>query len=245
MKFKSLFAAWLGALLFLAGVMLGLTLSGAVVWAESESVIYSSYNGETRLVIRCPVMISPAQSAVIEAEIVNQTKEDIKPVVTAEISHGKVPREIKQTISLGPRASRTVDWVVDSSDAIFERLILVNALQSPYRDNPSRSGSCGIFIFGLFGLGGMQTFALVFAASVLLMLSGGGLWVYARRPLDQFSESVVRINSILSGLTIVSLLCALTHRWGLTIFFDVVIVLILGVILTEFVFLGEKHRNLS
>ena len=138
-----------------------------------------------------------------------------------------------------------MDWVVDSSDVIFERLILVNVLQSQYRDNPSRSGSCGIFLFGLFGLSGMQTFALVFAASVLMMFSGGGLWMYVRRPLDRFSESVVRINSILFGLTILSLLCALTHRWGLAIFFDVLIVLILGVILTEFVFLGEKHRNSS
>ncbi|HKY55782.1 MAG TPA: hypothetical protein VJM08_15800, partial [Anaerolineales bacterium] len=175
--------------------------------------------------------------------IVNLTGEDIKPVVTAEISHGRVPREVKQTLSLGSLKRELVQWKVDSSDVIFERVILVNVLQSRYSNNPSRSGSCGILVFSLFGLTGMQTFALVFAASLILMLFGGWLWLYARRPLDKFSGNIVQINSVVLGITILALVSTWAHWWGLALFFDALILLVMGVIITEFVLFSQRHRD--
>jgi len=95
-KQKLLLLSWLGALLFLAGVLVGLSLSAAVTWGESEARIYSSFNGDASLRLKCRLMISPDESGVVRAEIINTIDKDIKPVVTAEISHGKVPREISQ-----------------------------------------------------------------------------------------------------------------------------------------------------
>ena len=243
MSLRTLLLSWLGALLFIAGVLVGLALSGAVAWGESEARVYSSFNGDSNLAIKCPLILSPAETAAVSAEIVNLTGEDIKPVVTVEISHGKVPREIKKTFSLRSLKSESIEWVVDASDVIFERVILVNVLQSRYSNNPSRSASCGILVFSLFGLTGVQTFGLLLGVSLMLMLAGGGLWLYVRRPLDKFSGSLVQINTILLAVTILALLSTLARWWGLALFFDALILLVVGVIITEFVLFSPKYRD--
>lgn len=240
---RTLFLSWLGALLFLTGILVGLLLSGAITWSESEARIYSSFNGDANLGIECPMILSPIETGVVKAEIVNLTGEEIKPVVTAEISHGRVPREVKQTFHLQSLKSQSVEWVVDSSDVTFERVILVNVLQSRYSNNPSRSGSCGILVFSLFGLTGIQTFGLVLATSLILMFSGGGLWLKTRRPLEKFSENVFQINFVLFVITILALLSTVVRWWGIALFFDALILLVLGVILTEFVLFSQKHKE--
>lgn len=243
MNARPLLLSWLGALLFIAGVLLGLALSGAFAWGESEARIYSSFNGDNDLGIQCPLILSPAEEGVVKAEIVNLTGEEIKPIVTVEISHGQVPREIQQTFQLGSLKSENVEWTVDASDVIFNRVILVNAQQSRYSNNPSRSGSCGILVLSLFGLTGIQSFGLTLGVSLILMVAGGALWLQARRPLDKFSESVFQINLVLFVITILALLSTLLRWWGMALFFDALALLVMGVIITEFVLFSQKHKE--
>ena len=243
MKLRLLLLSWLGALLFLTGVLVGFALSGAVAWSESEARVYSSFNGDASLRLTCPLMLSQEESGVVRAEVINLINEDIKPVVHAEISHGKVPRDDRQTLLLSSRETETVEWTVDSTDVTFERLILVNVLQARYGNNPSRSGSCGILVFSLFSLSGMQTFALGFAISLVLMISGGLLWLYARQPLDKLAGNIVQINAILFSITILALLSTLARWWGLALFFDALILLVMGVIITEFILFSQKYRD--
>ena len=243
MNLRPLLLSWLGALLFIAGVFTGLVLSGAYAWGESEARIYSSFNGDSDIGIQCPLILSPTEKGVVKAEIVNLTGEEVKPVVTAEISHGKVPREVQLTFNLQSLKSENVEWTVDSSDVIFERVILVNVLQSRYSNNPSRSGSCGILVFSLFGLTGIQSFGLVLTVSLILMFTGGALWLRAHRPLDKFAENVVQINLVLFVVTILALLSTLLRWWGLALFFDALALLVMGVIITEFILFSQKYRE--
>ena len=243
MKLRSLLLSLLGALLFLSGVLIGLSLSAVVVWGESEARIYTSYNGERRLKVQCPLMLSPVESGVVSADIINPSDEEIKPVVSVEVSHTKIPRKESQTLTLAPSGSGTVQWSVDPSDVIFERLILVNILQSRYRDNPSRLGSCGIFIFSLFGLPGVQTFALVFAISLAAMLSGSALWLYTRWPLNNLATNIAQPSVVLLVITILALLTTIPRLWGLTLVLDALILLIMGVIITEFGLFSQKYST--
>ena len=243
MKLRSLLLSLFGALLFLAGVLIGLLLSAVVVWGESEARIYTSYNGERHLKVQCPLMLSPVESAVVSADIINPSDEEIKPVVSVEVSHGKIPRKESQTLLLAPGGSETVQWSVDPSDVIFERLILVNILQSQFRDNPSRLGSCGIFMFSLLGLTGAQTFGLVFAVSLIVMLLGGALWLYVRWPLNNLATNIAQLSAVLMGITILALFSTLPRLWGLTLIFDALILLIMGVIVTEFGLFSQKYST--
>ena len=132
---------------------------------------------------------------------------------------------------------------VDPSDVIFERLILVNIHQSQYRDNPSRLGSCGIFIFSLFGMPGAQTFALVFAISLVAMLSGAALWLYARWPLNKLATNIAQLSTVLLVITILALLTTIPRLWGLTLILDALILLIFGIIITEFGLFSQKYST--
>ena len=243
MKLRSLLLSLLGALLFLAGVLAGLSLSAAVVWGESEARIYTSYNGERRLKVQCPLMLSPVESAAISANIINSTDKEIKPVVSVEVSQPKIPRKESQTLTLAPGGSEVVQWSVDPSDVIFDRMILVNILQSQYRDNPSRLGSCGIFILSLFSLTGEQTFALVSAVSLVAMLSGATLWMYARWPLNKLATNIAQISTVLFVITVLALLTTIPRLWGLTLILDAIILLIFGVIITEFGLFSQKYST--
>jgi hypothetical protein len=243
MQLKSKFKSWLGGLLFLTGVVIGLVLSAFVTWGETEAYLYTFYNSDARFTVKCPHMLAPTESGIIQARITNITKEDIKPVVTAQISHGDLPRQFEQTVPLLADESKTVKWTVVPSDVIFGDLILVNILQSRYRDNPSFLGSCGIILFHVPGLTGMQSFILIMAVSLVAMLGGGMLWLTGRRqPLSEFSVNFMRINKTLMTITVLTMLSTLPRWWGFTLFFDALILLVMAVIFTDFVLLS-KYKN--
>lgn len=171
------------------------------------------------------------------------SNKEIKPIVSVEVRQPKIPRKASQTLTLVPGGAEVVQWIVDPSDVIFERLIPVNILQSPYRDNPSRLGPCGIFILNLFGLTGSQTFALVFAVSLIAMLSGGALWLYARWPLNRLGTNIAQLSTVLLVITILALLTTVPRLWGLTLILDTLILLIFGVIITEFGLFSQKYST--
>ena len=236
------FRFWLGILLFFAGVFIGLLLSGGILWGEVESSLRTAFLSDEDLHVKCPLMLSPAESGIISAVIVNSTDEEIKPVLSAEISHNNGFRIVRQTLSLAPRETQTFQWTVDSSDMIFNRLILVNISLARYRDNLSQLGTCGIIFFSLFGLTGAQSFGLAFAGSIISIIAGGALWMRDRRPLNELDTNISRINSLLAGAMFISLLSSILRWWGLILLLDSFSLLIIGVIITDFV-LFPKNRN--
>lgn len=243
MQRKSTLKSWLGALLFLIGVLLGSALSGSVTMVESEAWLYTANTADTGLQLKCPYMLAPKERGTVSARIANLTNDDVKPVVSAEISHADLPREMGQTILLSAKESKTVEWTVDSSDVIYGHLILVNVNQARYRDNPSRFGACGILLFSLFHLTGAQSFGLVLVISLIGMLLGGRLWLMERRqPLTEFSINLTQISKVLMAITILALLSIFPRWWGLTLVLDALILLVIGVIFTDFLLLS-KYKN--
>jgi hypothetical protein len=225
---------------FLAGILLGLFLSGAVLWGEIEARTYTPQIGDSGLTIDCPLMLSPTEKGTVRAVITNSLDEETSPVVTAEISQTNGP---SQTLDLAPHESRAVQWTVDSSDMIFGRLILVNIVQSRYSDLSSRQGACGILVFSLFGLNGISSFRLVFSMVLLVILAGAALWLRTNWPLNQLGRSTVQACGIMTGMTMASLLTALPRWWGLTLLLDFLTLIVMAVVLTEFVLFPGRNRN--
>jgi len=225
--------AWLGPLLFTVGVLVGLSLSAVILWGEIEVRLDVPYQGSTGLQMKCPLMLSPAETGNIEAVIVNSTVEEVKPVIIMDINRAKDRPVITQTALLSPKETRPLAWNVDGSNVIFDRLILVNVYQSPYRDNPSRLGSCSILSFSLPGLTGTQTLILLLACSLVGILLGGGLWLYRHWQQGDWS-GMPQVGVVLGVLTIAAVLSSVARLWGLTLVFDTLIVLLAGVLITEF-----------
>src|SRR5215467_11168447 len=133
MNLKSTLQSWLGALLFLAGVLIGLFLSASATWGEYEASVYTPFISDTQMSLQCPLMLAYSESGVVKADITNFTTDNILPIVTLEVSHAGEPRIIEQTITLASGKSKPLAWNVNSADVIFGKLILVNVLQASYR----------------------------------------------------------------------------------------------------------------
>jgi hypothetical protein len=235
-------SAWLGAGLFAAGLLLGLSLSTFILWGEIEVRLDIPYPSSTRLEMKCPLMLSPAESGRVEAVIVNSTVEEVKPVVIVDVNRAVDAPVATQTILLSPRETQSLEWTIDGSNLIFDRLILVNIYQSPYRDNPSRLGSCSILSFNFPGLTGMQTFSLLFATSLASILAGGGLWLYDRWQWNDWS-GITQAGIVLGVLMIAALISSVARWWGFTLLFDASIVLLAGVLLTEFILFPRNDMS--
>ena len=230
-----------GALLFWLGILVQLFLSGAVVWGEVEARVHISQTGDSGLDLRCPIMLSPVESGTISASITNTLDENTSPVITSDISSVSGDQQVSQTLSLAAHETQIVHWKVAASDIVFGRLILVNITQARYSNLPSHQGACGIFVLSFLGLSGSETFDLLFALSLAGILLGGISWLRGHSPLDDWTFSIATASGTLTAFTTAGMLTALPRWWGLIMFFDVVALILLSVILTEFIlFPGHK-----
>ncbi|MFN8412208.1 MAG: hypothetical protein U0Z26_07460 [Anaerolineales bacterium] len=244
MKLKPIILSVLGAVLFITGILIGLGVSAAYAWAESEAYVFSTYNADGNLHLKCPVLLSPNESGLVTGNIVNVIDRNIKPQVSSQISHPGLPLKAEQTVELVVGESKTLEWTVSASDNQFNRLILVNVIQSHYQNNPSYVGSCGILLFSLFGLNGNQTLILLFVASLVAMISGGLILLLMQvRPMDNYAVNLTRICSVLMGMAILALFGVLPRLWVLTIFLDALVLLIAGVIFTDFILFPQKYKD--
>jgi len=173
------------------------------------------------LKIECPLVIAPWEKAVIKTVVTNTlTEVATKPQVNAFISHENDMRVVNQMLELEPLESQPLQWTVDSADIVFERLILVNIHQRPYRNLPSRQGACSILVFSLFGLSGSNTLFLLVSTGVLTSLLGLAIFFFQYRPLTKFTLSITQLYAVFWVLILLGLITALFRLWGFTLFFD-------------------------
>lgn len=228
-----------GVLLFLSGIMLGLLLSSGILWGSLEAYANEAVSDGRRLSLDCPLMLAPGDSGEVGAEIANSTGEEVSPVIAAAIS-GKPP--VDQTLSLSPGEVQPLSWRVDTMSRVYNWLILVNVEQRRYRDLEPRQGSCGILVYSLFGLTGTGTFGLIVGVSLALMLLGGFTWIRARGNVQTRNLNFEYASGFLGALVLASLLSSLQHWWGLILVFNALILLMLGIIFTEFI-LRSGNKN--
>ena len=240
---KRLAISLISGSIFLAGILFILFLSGGVLWGEIEARTYTPQIGDEGLGINCPFVLSPSETGTISAAITNTVDEETSPVVTAEISRSDGQQQLSQTLSLAPHEKRTLQWTVEPSEIIYGRLILVNILQSRYRDLPSRQGACGILVLSLFSLTGLQAFSLLLFTGLTSLLLGAAIWLRANRPLNDLGRSTAQACGVMAGMTLAGLLAALPRWWGLILFFDFLTLIIMAVVLTEFVLFPGRRRN--
>jgi hypothetical protein len=210
----------LGVFLFLIGVTITLTLSITILWGEIEAEVFMPQVGDENLKITCPLMIAPWETATVSTTISNtltDLQKETKPQVNVSIRRDKDTRTISETLILSSHERRTLQWEVDRSDIVFNRLILVNILQRPYRELPSRQGSCSIVMFSLFGLNGNTTLLTTILTGVLASLFGAGLLYFLYSPITDFSKNIIQLNGLFLFLVLVGLITAITRHSGWTL----------------------------
>lgn len=220
---KRLLPALTGILLFFGGIAISLSFSATLLWGELEARLYTQQSGDRNLKIECPLVMAAWETAEIKTIVTNTlTEKSTKPQVNAFISQaqGKEARFVSETLELAPLESRAMQWTVNGSDIIFDRLILVNILQRPYNKLPSSQGACSILVYSLFGLNGVNTLYVVVASGILASVLGAILSLFWFRPLTCALKSFAQVSILFFGLSLLGLFAALSRLWGLTMIFD-------------------------
>lgn len=227
--------SFLGSVLYVAGILLELSLSGGIMWGELESRVYTTQLGGFDLSLKCPHMLSTAEKGTVRTEINNPLDEPATPVVTAIISGVSGEQRIIQSMLLSPHETRSAQWSVDSSDMLFGRLLLVSIVQGRYGDLPMRQGTCGILFLDLFGLSGTEAFYLLSSGSLTCIVLGAALWRRSHWPLNESDTSFARACGTAAFMATTGLLVALPRWWGVVLLIDILTLIVMVVVLTEFV----------
>ncbi|MBC8262894.1 MAG: hypothetical protein H8E47_02055 [Anaerolineales bacterium] len=229
----------LGVLIFSAGVLLGMALFASAVWGDLEATLFDvSMRGSAPLTtLRCPVMMTATEVGTVTAAFTNPLERAIEFTIRTHISRGYVTlmREINSKLPLAPGETQTLEWTVTPDDAAYGRLILVGVRLSAKYPLPSRHGSCGILIVNLPYFTGNQVGAFTFAASLLSMVVGAGLWVTRNRPLSGLGLDVTRTMGALAGCVLAGMIVGLLGWWVLGVIILVITVLLISTIIGYFV----------
>jgi hypothetical protein len=229
----------LGVLIFSVGALLGIALFGVVVWADFEASMFDvSMRGTAPLkTLTCPVMMTATEAGTVRATFTNSLERPVEFTIRTHISDGYVTlmREINSKLSLAPGETKPLEWPVTPEDAAYGRLILVRVRLAAKYPLPSRHGSCGILVVDVPCFTGNLIFAFAFAASLLSMVAGAGLWVGANRPLKGLGLDVTRAMGALAGCVVAGTVVGLLGWWVVGVIILVITVLLIGAIIGYFV----------
>jgi hypothetical protein len=225
----------LGVLLFVAGLLLGMALFGAVIGPDLEAALFSpglQQNAALRS-LRCPVLITRSETGTVTASLKNPLERSTERYIQAHITDGYVTlmREINTRVPLDPGGSQRLEWTVTADDAAFERLVLVKVVLRARYPLPSRQGTCGILVVDVPYLTGNQVFALGFVVSLLSMAAGFTLWYRASQPLHGRGRQMARAMGVVAGTILVGTVIGLLGWWVPGLIFFVITVLGIGVAL--------------
>jgi len=243
MKIKIFVRSLVAILLFLAGVFLELAFSSSVLWGEIETRVYTPKSDSLSLAVKCPLVLSTNETGSISTVISNSLNEEALPVVTASISHNNIPQEISDTLTLAPHASKSIQWHVDTSNLIFDRLILAGISQMSYSDLPGRQGYCSILVLHFLGLNGTAILILLCSISLLCIIAGGIIWLRIHAPLKEADTALAQPFVGLAVLATLGVITALLRWWGLIILLDGLTLILAGVICTEVLLNPQPRRQ--
>lgn len=226
--------------LFSVGILLGLVLISITVWADLEATLFNpqprQYAPSFRR-LRCPIVITPEETATIRARFKNTLDREIDLFIRAHISHGYVTlrREVINELSLDPGEAKWVEWEVDKEDAAFERLILFRMIRRGGYPLASRQGTCGIVLMNVPYLTGNQIVIALLAGNLIFMIAGGVLWIVPNRHMLDIQAQLTRAMGFLAGCILIGILLSFLGWWVPGVAFLVVILLGIGVVIGYFV----------
>lgn len=207
----------LAVILFALGLVLGMALTGIIVWGDMEATVFdAAISPEATLTtLRCPILITSAETSTVSASFHNPADRQVTFLVQAHISQGFVTlmREAKTSLTLAPGETQRLEWAVTPADAAFRSVILVRVHALRSGPLPYRAGSCGIVVLPFPYLRGNALLAVVLAVTLLGTGGGIALWVANNHPLIRRSLTVLRGMGVLAGIMGVALVLGLLGVW--------------------------------
>jgi hypothetical protein len=202
--------------LFCFGVIIGLALSGSMIWANFEASMFDpNLMGDETLKLHCPLMLTENETGTAYATFTNTGTWDVKLIVSSTISENYVVmyRREKVILDLAPGESKDVRWDVSGSEKVFGRFVFVKVANNRLMPIPSRVGTCGIVVINIPFLTGAEVVMIAMALTVLFLAAGMFLWFRNNQPLTGKRRDVMRSMYWLSAVIGVDILCGVFGLW--------------------------------
>jgi hypothetical protein len=157
------------------GVALGIVLFGISTWADLEATNYGfDRYGYQASNIRCPVLMTTSEKAVVSGRLKNTTDRSLKAVFRIDVSSLGLWRTLNEKITIEPGETKGPSWEVTPEDRVMNYFVFAKVYSFGTYPIPATEGSCGIFVLNIPGVNGGLIYWAVFLACVLGM--GGGLY---------------------------------------------------------------------
>jgi len=233
MKLPKKFTRMLGVLIFSLGVLAGLSLTIAAVWADFEAVFYGFDKiGDARLPsLKCPVLMTKSETGMISATFKNASDRSIEFMTRADISGFSRIRSERSMLTLAPGESKQLDWTVTSEDIDLGRFVFAKVSNYPAYQMTFREATCGIVVLDLPGWSGMQVFTLFFTICLLGILVGYSSWELTTGSMEGHTIDITRAMKFLGILVLLGLLISMQGSWLVGLLFIVVSLMMAGVVI--------------
>jgi hypothetical protein len=225
--------SYLGSIIFIFGIILGILLSLVRALPDLESTMYGFYKfGYPNLSsLSCPLLMTPSDQEDVTIKLKNNLDRPITWHIEAQFSADNLINTITNNEELQPGESRVLSWEVNHNNISLGNFIFARVYTSAAAAQERREAYCGTLVINLPFAGGPT----VYYSSILVtaICLGLGLWLWRRHtllneptPISQFLW--MRFGALLVVLGIVA---------GFMDWWSIAIILVVLIILTTVVFL--------
>lgn len=220
----------LGLVCFTVGLVLGLVLITASVWADLEAQFYGfqRFYAEGLEGLSCPILMERSETGNIIVSMANDTDLKIDRAVIARLSSRIMISEERQRVVLEPGETKQVAFPISASNLELGRFIFAHIMTPPAYQTPMQEAMCGVFVVGAPGLTGQQLYYGLMAVTVVGL--GLGLWLWNKsRPPDISRLKQVRLAmNFLVVMILLGLVMTALGNWMVGVVLLVVVALTMG-----------------
>lgn len=238
METKNNSARITAALIYAAGVLLGLVFLAFTIWSDLEATLFETWMraDSTLSTLSCPVMITRDEVGLITVRVDNKLDRDTTVLVRTHISDGFVTviqaLDVRPTILAGE--AETLLYEIEADNAVWGLFVLARVYVAATYPEPSRGAMCGVLLAPITGLTGSQLAAILVTLSILGMVVGLFLWVRSQRDLAGRSRELTYAMLVLTLALVIGLLFGLPGQWMIALLFGVVAVFMVVILLGRY-----------
>lgn len=202
----------LGLFSFTVGLLLGLVLITASVWADLEAHNYGfqRFYAEGLSTLHCPVLMERNETGRMYVTLENKADIKVGRAVMVRLSGAMLDYEERYRLEMEPGQKSQVPWTIDKQNLELGRFIFAHVMTYPAYEAPMREAMCGVFVVSAPGLTGPQIYYGLLALAVLGLGLGLWLWDTSRAPeLGTYKQIRLAMRflvaAILLGLVVTAL----------------------------------------
>jgi hypothetical protein len=211
---------------FFFGITIGFVLSVIAIWnnLEATSYYFRGVKFPPFPGLRCPLMIAPTETGIVNAVFENPTDKEDNFSYRAEISRkGVATRQVEGQIAVPPGEERSVQLTIDENDVDLIFFILVKMSILPSALHKSQETVCGTMLVDILGLSGGQISTIALILSFLGMAIGLGIWHQSE---DKSDSEIPRVVQALGFVVILALFATSMGWWTPAIVLCVITILL-------------------